>query len=249
MTLGERLVLLRNRAGLSQDALAERLGVSRQSISKWENDSSVPDLDKLVKLSEVFDVTLDELVKGETPPSAAPQAAGASALWQRLTALYREKFYLLGWGLAAWGIWGLLKSVWTTLTLFLPSSGLWEALNFFFITLLPAHLMHLLKMLLGALFVLYGKRLAGRFRWYHLSWPMIAIGLFGIPIVRKLRTGLLHIFTMLYYVMLNPQSTEELQEFRLFAFSDLNGCLFLFVLGILLLVYGKRKYAKEKSAE
>lgn len=64
MTLGQRLCQLRGRAGLSQDALAERLGVSRQSVSKWETDASVPDLDKLVRLSQIFGVTLDELVKG-----------------------------------------------------------------------------------------------------------------------------------------------------------------------------------------
>ena len=45
MTLGERLIQLRAKAGLSQDTLAEQLGVSRQSVSKWENDASVPDLE------------------------------------------------------------------------------------------------------------------------------------------------------------------------------------------------------------
>ena len=59
MTLGERLIQLRAKAGLSQDTLAEQLGVSRQSVSKWENDASVPDLEKLVKLSGVFGISLD----------------------------------------------------------------------------------------------------------------------------------------------------------------------------------------------
>lgn len=72
MTLGERLIQLRAKAGLSQDTLAEQLGVSRQSVSKWENDASVPDLEKLVKLSGVFDISLDELVKGEVPGSVGP---------------------------------------------------------------------------------------------------------------------------------------------------------------------------------
>ena len=80
MTLGERLIQLRAKAGLSQDTLAEQLGVSRQSVSKWENDASVPDLEKLVKLSGVFGVSLDELVKGEVPDSAAPAVkAGVTA--------------------------------------------------------------------------------------------------------------------------------------------------------------------------
>ena len=76
MTLGERLIQLRAKAGLSQDTLAEQLGVSRQSVSKWENDASVPDLEKLVKLSGVFGVSLDELVKGEVPDSAGPRRKG-----------------------------------------------------------------------------------------------------------------------------------------------------------------------------
>ncbi len=72
MTLGQRIANLRGKEALSQGDLADRLGVSRQSVSKWETDASVPELDKVMKLSEVFGVTLDELVKGEVPqrPSA-----------------------------------------------------------------------------------------------------------------------------------------------------------------------------------
>ena len=75
MTLGERIVSLRKQHGLSQDSLAEAVGVSRQSVSKWELNASVPDLDKLMRLSEVFGVTLDELVKGASPPPPEPAAA------------------------------------------------------------------------------------------------------------------------------------------------------------------------------
>lgn len=71
--MGQRIVRLRTQAGLSQDALAEQLGVSRQSVSKWETDGSVPDLDRLVKLSKVFGVTLDELVKGEDSAGQSPE--------------------------------------------------------------------------------------------------------------------------------------------------------------------------------
>ena len=68
MSLGETIYRLRAEKNLSQGDLAERLEVSRQSVSKWENDSAVPDLAKIVKLSEVFEVSLDELVKGEKAP-------------------------------------------------------------------------------------------------------------------------------------------------------------------------------------
>ncbi len=66
-SLGQRIYQLRRERGLSQEDLSGSLNVSRQSISKWETDSSVPDLDKLVALSELFDITLDELVKGTSP--------------------------------------------------------------------------------------------------------------------------------------------------------------------------------------
>ena len=64
MTLGEHITALRAEHHMSQGDLAERLNVSRQSVSKWETNTSVPDLDKLIALSQVFDITLDELVKG-----------------------------------------------------------------------------------------------------------------------------------------------------------------------------------------
>lgn len=67
MTLGEKIAKLRAERHLSQGDLAEKIGISRQSISKWETGSSVPDLDKLVVLSELFDVSLDTLVKEQEP--------------------------------------------------------------------------------------------------------------------------------------------------------------------------------------
>ncbi|MBQ6897007.1 MAG: helix-turn-helix transcriptional regulator [Oscillospiraceae bacterium] len=66
MNIGERIYSLRTQKGLSQGDLAEKLEVSRQSVSKWENSSAVPDLDKIIKLSEIFGITIDELVKGNS---------------------------------------------------------------------------------------------------------------------------------------------------------------------------------------
>lgn len=62
MSLGEKICRLRGREQMSQEALAEKLGVSRQSVSKWETDASVPELEKLVAMSRLFGVSLDELV-------------------------------------------------------------------------------------------------------------------------------------------------------------------------------------------
>ena len=66
MNLGENIYLYRTKKGLSQGVLAAELDVSRQSVSKWENNSATPELDKLIKMSKLFDVTLDELVYGKT---------------------------------------------------------------------------------------------------------------------------------------------------------------------------------------
>lgn len=68
MTLAEKLFKLRTDQGLSQGDLAEKLNVSRQSVSKWETGQSVPDLDKIIKLADLFGVTVDDLVREEGRP-------------------------------------------------------------------------------------------------------------------------------------------------------------------------------------
>lgn len=65
MNLGERIYELRNEKNLSQGDLADALDVSRQSVSKWENNMAVPDLDKLIKLCDIFEISLDELTGRE----------------------------------------------------------------------------------------------------------------------------------------------------------------------------------------
>lgn len=65
MILADKIIALRKRSGWSQEELAEQLGVSRQSVSKWEGAQSVPDLDKILQLSKVFGVTTDYLLKDE----------------------------------------------------------------------------------------------------------------------------------------------------------------------------------------
>ena len=67
MTLGQRIQEYRLRLELSQEALGERLGVSRQAVSKWEADAAVPDTDKLIALSKLFGLTLNELLQVEGP--------------------------------------------------------------------------------------------------------------------------------------------------------------------------------------
>ena len=63
MTFSDKLIALRKKAGWSQEELAERLNVSRQSVSKWESAQSMPDIDKILQLSSLFSVTTDCLLK------------------------------------------------------------------------------------------------------------------------------------------------------------------------------------------
>ena len=65
MKLGENIYQNRTERGLSQGGLADALEVSRQSVSKWENGTAIPELDKLIKMSKLFGITLDELVYGK----------------------------------------------------------------------------------------------------------------------------------------------------------------------------------------
>lgn len=91
MTFGERLYQLRKDKNLSQEDLAERLEVSRQSISRWENGSATPDFEKTVRLSEIFETSTDYLLKGNTAASKAPDteaelpaAKGSLPTWRKV---------------------------------------------------------------------------------------------------------------------------------------------------------------------
>ena len=73
MTFAEKILSLRTERGMSQDGLAEKLEVSRQSVSKWETGQSIPDLDKIIRLADLFGVSVDELVReGERPRPPEP---------------------------------------------------------------------------------------------------------------------------------------------------------------------------------
>ena len=67
MTLGQRIQELRKQQNLSQEELGTRLGVSRQAVSRWEMDGAVPDVDKLIAMSKLFSVTLNDLLGVEAP--------------------------------------------------------------------------------------------------------------------------------------------------------------------------------------
>lgn len=98
MTFGEKLQKLRAREGISQDRLAELLDVSRQAVSKWERDETMPEAEKIVRISDYFHVTTDYLLKDAPEEKTAPKAAAP-----------REALWLLGLVPLAFGFWGLLR--------------------------------------------------------------------------------------------------------------------------------------------
>ena len=67
MNMADRIQYLRKAKGLSQEDLADRVGVSRQAVSKWESEQSTPDLEKIIILSDIFGVTTDYILKGIEP--------------------------------------------------------------------------------------------------------------------------------------------------------------------------------------
>ncbi len=80
MTLGEKIQQLRKASGISQEQLAEQLEVSRQSVSKWERDEALPDIGKIVLLSQLFSVSTDQLLKDSPAQAAANSESPQGAL-------------------------------------------------------------------------------------------------------------------------------------------------------------------------
>ena len=69
MNIADRIQYLRKQNGYSQEELADKVGVSRQAVSKWESEQSTPDLEKVIIMSELFEVTTDYILKGIEPVS------------------------------------------------------------------------------------------------------------------------------------------------------------------------------------
>lgn len=108
MTMGKKIQELRRVAGLSQEQLAAQLGVSHQSVSKWERDDAVSDVSKVVLLSELFGVTTDALLKEGESGAAGCEAGGAeppdAALLQTAHANFAHREILAGFLTAVAGL-------------------------------------------------------------------------------------------------------------------------------------------------
>ncbi len=79
MNIADRIQNLRKFKGISQEALADQIGVSRQAVSKWESEQSTPDLDKVIIMSEYFGVTTDYILKGIEPTKTGDEKSNVLA--------------------------------------------------------------------------------------------------------------------------------------------------------------------------
>jgi transcriptional regulator with XRE-family HTH domain len=106
MTIADRIQSLRKSKGMSQEELADAVGVSRQAVSKWESEQATPDLDKVVIMSDIFEVTTDYLLKGIEPVKNDDHKTMADVIDQKVLTEQNSKraktalkWFLIGFGI------------------------------------------------------------------------------------------------------------------------------------------------------
>ncbi|MGN1195216.1 MAG: helix-turn-helix domain-containing protein [Acutalibacteraceae bacterium] len=115
MKINEKIYTLRKKLGWSQDELADKLSVSRQSVSKWETGDSVPEPAKLLSLAKIFSVTTDYLLDDSQseyiPPQAAKSIDTADKVTSKAESLLRNYGWILGVVLLLLGLWRIVSAV------------------------------------------------------------------------------------------------------------------------------------------
>lgn len=175
MTFGEKLQTLRTQAGLSQDALAELLDVSRQAVSKWERSEAMPEAEKIVRISRQFGVSTDYLLLEEQEIPARRSNRRSLGAW------FQSRGWLLGVLVALYGLWRLLEFVsgtWEELMHQVDQRTFWEGLE--------TYLFHYKRgakiaadlgwITAGVTAAAGGARMAGHIRWYHAGAVLAAGG-------------------------------------------------------------------------
>ena len=122
MILADKITALRKKAGWSQEELAEQLGVTRQSVSKWEGAQSVPDMDKVVQMSRLFGVTTDFLLKDELSEEE-PAPEGCNSPLRRVTMAEASEYLALRRAAAGVGLCVLLVMVAVGVAIFLACAA------------------------------------------------------------------------------------------------------------------------------
>ena len=179
MTLGEKILALRTQKEMSQEELAAALEVSRQSVSKWETNQSVPDLDKIIRLADLFGVTVDELVReGERPQPPQPEP--------RIVYVERERRGLTG----------------------VQKAGVCMEIAGGVLALMGLAGMGLLAVLLGAALLILGLPLllAKKHPFLIMGWLVAALSLVVLnPYISMAPWGLWGGFHYLYYYFFVPE--------------------------------------------
>ncbi len=117
--LSEKIYTLRRKCGLSQEQLAEKLGVSRQAVSKWESGTSSPEIDKLILLSEFFNVSIDYLVK-EQDELSGDNAPDRDLKDTQANSQDKSKIQIIGLAICVVGVVGMI--LWGVISVVMPSS-------------------------------------------------------------------------------------------------------------------------------
>ena len=147
MQLQDKILQLRKRSGLSQEALAERIGVSRQAVSKWETGEAVPELSKLLLLARAFSVTTDYLLSED---ESEPKPLEASPAEKTFDEKKKESFaWLIGAAIIALGAVIILEGI---LTFVLPKI----LSDFVFDAVLPINTIAAIVFGIGTLLVVVG---------------------------------------------------------------------------------------------
>lgn len=103
LLIGAKMQEYRKKAGLSQEEFADKIGVTRQAVSKWETDKAYPDLDKLVAICDIFQVSIEELIYGKIVSSLEEKPAGQALEMRGMSArkARRKGVYIRLWALFA----------------------------------------------------------------------------------------------------------------------------------------------------
>ena len=104
MTLGEKLARLRRENNYTQEQLAQLLEVSRQSVSKWESDLTYPETEKLIRLCQLFDCSLDYLVRDVPEPDHAPKDQESDGIFRQTFSLRERKSQRIVRGMPLWHV-------------------------------------------------------------------------------------------------------------------------------------------------
>lgn len=88
MNIGKRIYEIRQQQNITQEQLASDLAISRQAVSKWESGKAIPDIENLMYISNLYDVSLDELIKGDDKVGEKIVADASAKKWHKLSILF-----------------------------------------------------------------------------------------------------------------------------------------------------------------